>query len=265
MIIVTFNAVDGGVGKTTLSFNFAEYLALKGYKVLAIDKDHQCNFTNLYGIYDQENTVANIYTNGDDVDIVPVKENLDLIKGYMRLDEIEDSIVTNPNKYMMFYMWLEDNYQKLNLGEYDYVIIDTHPDFRVATRNAVAASHAIIAPVLDSDNTDSENLEYRLEEYKKETIDYRTRESLVTAKLFRVGNRVSHNTTVSRKFKKHIEGNDKYINYIPLKSIFNKSIADEKSVAQKYKDKDVTRDELKFKDEFNRLMNEIKEAVDKTV
>ncbi|MFV5770135.1 ParA family protein [Mammaliicoccus sciuri] len=226
MIIVTFNAVDGGVGKTTLSFNFAEYLAFKGYKVLIIDKDHQCNLTTLYDIYDQENTVANIYKGSGEVEIVPLKENLDLIKGYMRLDEIEDSIVTNPNKYMMFYMWLEDNYEKIGLDKYDYLIIDTHPDFRVATKNAVVASHAIIAPVLDSDNTDSANLEHRLDEYKKETIDFRTRESLVTAQLFRVGNRVSHNTKVSQKFKEHIKNNDKYINYIPLKSIFNKSIAE---------------------------------------
>ena len=43
MEIITFAAVKGGVGKTTLSYNFSGYLADLGYKVLMIDFDHQCN------------------------------------------------------------------------------------------------------------------------------------------------------------------------------------------------------------------------------
>lgn len=37
----------GGVGKTTLSTNVAYNLALKGYRVLYVDCDPQCNATQL--------------------------------------------------------------------------------------------------------------------------------------------------------------------------------------------------------------------------
>ena len=46
MKIITFAAIKGGVGKTTLTFNYGEWLAKKGHKVLLIDLDHQCNLTS---------------------------------------------------------------------------------------------------------------------------------------------------------------------------------------------------------------------------
>ena len=60
MEIITFAAIKGGVGKTTLSYNFAEYLADSGAKVLMIDLDHQCNLSQILGVYDQKNTVLSV-------------------------------------------------------------------------------------------------------------------------------------------------------------------------------------------------------------
>ncbi|TVX18848.1 ParA family protein, partial [Streptococcus pneumoniae] len=48
MKIITFAAIKGDVGKTTLTFNYGEWLARKGHKVLFIDLDHQCNLTQCY-------------------------------------------------------------------------------------------------------------------------------------------------------------------------------------------------------------------------
>mgnify|MGYP004467525629 CR=1 FL=1 len=36
MKIITFSAIKGGVGKTTLTFNYGEWLSSKGYNVLLI-------------------------------------------------------------------------------------------------------------------------------------------------------------------------------------------------------------------------------------
>ena len=111
MKIITFAAIKGGVGKTTLAFNFGEWLARKGYQVLFLDLDHQCNLTQTYGIYDDTDTVANIFKGEGDVKVIPIKQNISLIPGYMQLDTIEKSLENKVNKDMLLYMWLEDHYE----------------------------------------------------------------------------------------------------------------------------------------------------------
>ena len=61
MEIITFSAIKGGVGKTTLAFNYGEWLAKNGKHVLFIDLDHQSNLTQTYNIYDNQDTVGNIF------------------------------------------------------------------------------------------------------------------------------------------------------------------------------------------------------------
>ena len=60
MKIITFSAIKGGVGKTTLTFNYGEWLSSKGYNVLLIDSDHQSSLTQTYDIYESKGTLANI-------------------------------------------------------------------------------------------------------------------------------------------------------------------------------------------------------------
>ena len=57
MKIISFSAIKGGVGKTTLAYNYGEWLADKGNKILFIDIDHQCNLTQIYDIYDIKDTI----------------------------------------------------------------------------------------------------------------------------------------------------------------------------------------------------------------
>ncbi len=262
MKIASFAAVDGGVGKSTLCFNFAEYLVSKGYKVCLVDKDHQAKLTQLYSITDQNNTVANIYREEGEVDIVNIKPNLDIVKGFINLDKIEDSLVATSYKNNIFYMWLEDNYKKRNFNEYDYMIIDTHSDFRIATKNAVTVSHALVTPVLDSDNTDSANLEFRLEKFKGENIDVRTRKSLVTAQMLRVGSIVDRTNGLGKEFIEKIEKDDRYVTYFPKRLVFNKSLKNGKSISQQFIDNELSRDEKVFMEEYEERMNQLKEAID---
>ncbi|MCC9962447.1 ParA family protein, partial [Streptococcus agalactiae] len=75
MKIITFAAIKGGVGKTTLAYNYAEWLAEQNYQVLLIDLDHQCNLTQTYDVFESENTVANIFKRKGDVNIHHLKDN----------------------------------------------------------------------------------------------------------------------------------------------------------------------------------------------
>lgn len=114
MKICSFVAIKGGVGKTTLAYNYGEWLADQGYKVLMLDFDLQCNLTQTYKIYNTTNTVKNIFVGGE-VDIIDIKENISIIPGYMQLDQVESQLESNPNKNMLLYMWLSDNYEAKKL------------------------------------------------------------------------------------------------------------------------------------------------------
>lgn len=250
MKIVTFAAIKGGVGKTTLAYNYGEWLADKGNKVLFIDLDHQCNLTQIYNIFESKNTVANIFKGKDDVTIHSVKKNIDLISGFIRLDKIEKELETKPFKDMLLYMWLEDNYSSKSLEKYNYILIDCHPDFSTATKNAIVVSHSIISPIIPSEHGYQAkfNIEERLEEFKKETFDFKTRESYVTAKLLFLGNMIKHNTKSSKDLVTVIQNEEDVIAMIPQKELFNRSTLDSTSLSDMIKEKNIY---LRNKEFFN--------------
>lgn len=227
MKLISFVAIKGGVGKTTLALLTGQYLANKGKKVLFMDLDHQCNLTHFYDVYKDSETVANIFLDSGDVTILPVAPNIDLIPGSMRLDEAERKLETNPNQNMFLYDWLDINYDTKNFEQYDYVIIDCRPDFGIATRNAIAVSHAIINPIIPSDFAyeAKENLEIRLDNYRKTEIIRPNRESLITAKLFFLPNMIKHNTGKSKELMQALNNQENVLEFIPQKELFNKATA----------------------------------------
>ena len=62
MNVLTLSAIKGGVGNTTLAFNYGEWLSEHGNQVLFMDLHHQRNLSQTYGIYNTEHTVANIFS-----------------------------------------------------------------------------------------------------------------------------------------------------------------------------------------------------------
>lgn len=253
MKIVTFSAIKGGVGKTTLTYNFGEWLKHQNKKILYIDLDHQCNLTQTFDLFTSENTVENIFLSTEEVKIVNLDSNSSIIPGYMRLDEVEKKIVTKSNKDMLLYMWLEDNYNKLNLDYYDYILIDTHPDFSTITKNAVVVSHSIFSPITPSEHSFSsrDNLLERFNEFKNEMIDFKTRESYVTANLYFIANMVKHNTKSSIEFKKVLHKIDDIIAIFPHKELFNNSTLEKKSITDMALDKTFYKKHENFFDDYH--------------
>ena len=264
MKILSFVGIKGGIGKTTLSYNYGEWLAIKGKKVLFIDLDHQSNLSQTYSVYDQEGTVGVIFTGKGQVKIHHVGDNIDLIAGDMHLDDIETSIENNTNKNMLLYMWLSDNYDPLNLGQYDYVIIDCHPDFSTATKNAIIVSHDILSPITPSEHGYNAkfNLEERIDEFKKEAIDYKTRKSYVTAQLWFVANMIKHNTRSSHDLMDALKaerekGDNSCIATIPEKELFNRSTLDRESIAKMAEDHTIYNRQRDFFDDIDKTFAKI--------
>lgn len=265
MKIVSFAAIKGGVGKTTLSYNLGEWLAKQGKKILFIDLDHQCNLSQTYEVYGDQKigTVANIFLRKDDVTINHVKKNIDLIAGNMHLDDIETNIENMTNKNMRLYMWLNNNYDKYELGHYDYIIIDCHPDFSTATKNAIIVSHDIISPITPSKHGfDAKfNLQDRINELRKEAIEFSTGESYVTAKLYFVANLIKRNTSSSNEMLESIKDDPSVIAVIPEKELFNRSNLDETPVVDMKDDTRIYNRNYNFFQEFDKTFKQIEDKL----
>lgn len=251
MKIYTFCAIKGGVGKTSIVYNFGEWLADKGHRVLLIDSDHQCSLTQTYGIYTENNTLAEIFLPGDSsVEILKLNKNLDLIPCSLKLDEVNNEIQTKTNKEMLFFMWLLDQHKtNPSFNEYDFVLVDCHPDFSTITRNMIAVSDFVISPVEPSEYsyTAKANLALRFEEFQRELIDPITRKSYITANLHFITNRIKHNTKSSRDFIGPFMEDERALDVIiPEKELINRSTLERRPIHELMKDPTIMRQNRAF-------------------
>ncbi|HEM2785972.1 MULTISPECIES: ParA family protein [Streptococcus] len=263
MRIISFSAIKGGVGKTTLAFNYGEWLARQGKNILFIDLDHQCNLTQTYNIFETRGTVADIFRRTGAAQIINVKPGISIIPGYMQLDVVERDLENKANKDMLLYMWFSDNYTTLSLNTFDYVIIDCHPDFATATRNAVAVSHSIISPLTPSEHGYNAkfNIEERLEAFRDEVFDYTTRESYITAKLYFVANMIAHNKNSSRDLLEKLEGDSRWIASVPNKELFNKSTLEKKPISDMKQVPDIFQAHKKFFEDIEMTFQNISDII----
>ena len=98
--VIAVTNFKGGSGKTTTSAHLAQYLALHGYRVLAVDLDPQASLSALFGIMPEVDVRANetLYAAiRYDSEVRPLREvvkptyfdGLDLVPGNLELMEFE--------------------------------------------------------------------------------------------------------------------------------------------------------------------------------
>ena len=235
MKVITFAALKGGIGKTTLTYNYGEWLALNDKKVLMIDLDFQCNLTTRYQPRRTKKTVAEMFkskTEATDIQIDNVKDNLDLISGHASLDQITDQLITDVNQNFKMYRWFVDNNVKYNLDQYDFVLIDTRPDFEIPVRNAIAVSDYIMNPIGPSD-TEKEGrftLHSKLDMFKEQETNPKTGETLIDAQTFVIANMIVKRELLTKDLIAELRHEDNILAYIPRSATFGQASGAKESI-----------------------------------
>lgn len=253
MKIISFSALKGGVGKTTILYNFGEYLS-KNNKILMIDSDHQCSLSSLYGFYDDEKygynmktSFINIFEKNKKVAIHKIKKNLDVIYSSLNLDDIEGRLQTIDSKNYFLWDYIDNNYS--DFEKYDYILIDCHPDFGIITKNAIAVSDYVVSLIEPSEfGFENRNIfpeKFNLWKNDRSNIDRRTKKTLIKAKMIFLANMIRHNTTSSNDLLNAIQDDDLVISIIPHKEIINKTTLLKKPLNE-YDDETVEKLNLDF-------------------
>ena len=150
----------GGSGKTTTAAHLAQHLALKGFRILAIDLDPQASLTALYGIQPELDGNPSLYeslryddkrrpisdvirsTNFPDLDIVPAN---------LELQEYEyDTPIAMQSKESTagktFYTRIGDALDEVD-ADYDVVVVDCPPQLGYLTLTALTAATSVLITV----------------------------------------------------------------------------------------------------------------------
>jgi chromosome partitioning protein len=148
MKIVAVANQKGGVGKTTTSVNLAACLAARGYKVLLVDLDPQCNASSGLGLLPMEGmSVYGPMLGFDPVaeKVVPTRwQNLFAIVGDLNLAGAEVEIAR-----------FDDHLTRLQTAlaplredqPFDFVLLDCPPSLGILMTNALAAADELLIPL----------------------------------------------------------------------------------------------------------------------
>lgn len=152
----------GGSGKTTTSAHLAQYLALRGYRVLAIDLDPQASLSALFGVLPETDLASNetLYAaiRYDD-QRRPLREvvrqtyfdGLDLVPGNLELMEFEHTtpraLATGDGKGgEIFFTRIAAAIDDV-ADQYDVVVIDCPPQLGYLTLSGLCASTGMIITI----------------------------------------------------------------------------------------------------------------------
>ncbi|MBI2657935.1 ParA family protein [Candidatus Woesearchaeota archaeon] len=138
--IAIFNQ-KGGVGKTTTAVNLAAGLSRNGKRVLLIDLDPQGDISTTNNVNAQYN-ICHFLMDGAGLGECTTKlgKNLDIMHCDHKLADFEQQI-SREKSSMNF---LEKKFSQIK--DYDYVIMDCAPSWRLLNKNALGYASEVIIP-----------------------------------------------------------------------------------------------------------------------
>lgn len=152
----------GGSGKTTTSAHLAQYLALHGYRVLAVDLDPQASLSALFGVQPEFDLEPNETIYGAiryDDQQRPLRDlirhtyfpGLDLVAGNLELQEFEHETpraLTERGRSTekMFFTRVANALSGVD-SDYDIVVLDCPPSLGYLTLSALCAATSVLVTV----------------------------------------------------------------------------------------------------------------------
>lgn len=159
--VISIMNFKGGSGKTTTSAHLAQYLALRGYRVLAVDLDPQASLSALFGNqpeldvgpnetiygairYDEERRSIQEVIRGT---YIP---DLHVIPGNLELMEFEHdtpkALLQRKPDDVLFFARLQAAIQEVE-DAYDVVVIDCPPQLGFLTLSALTAATSVLITI----------------------------------------------------------------------------------------------------------------------
>lgn len=155
--VIVFTNNKGGVGKTSSCTSIGSLLSLLGYKCLVVDNDFQANTTATFlededEAEKQRKTICDLYqlqtyskdTVSECITATPYA-NLDLIPSSPELKNMDVYLYSQMGKRVVQKILAKA--LKVVKADYDYVLIDTHPDANLVAQNALCCSDYVLTPV----------------------------------------------------------------------------------------------------------------------
>ncbi|CAH1653769.1 putative replication protein A [Chelatococcus asaccharovorans] len=159
--VITVVNFKGGSGKTTTAAHLAQYLALNGYRVLALDLDPQASLSALHGyqpefdVGENETLYGAIRYDGARRDLRDIIRktyftNLDLVPGNIELMEFEHetpkALMGRDPADTMFFTRMDAALASV-ADSYDVVVVDCPPQLGFLTLSALCAATAVLVTV----------------------------------------------------------------------------------------------------------------------
>ncbi|WEX12328.1 plasmid partitioning protein RepA [Chelativorans sp. AA-79] len=160
--VIAVTNFKGGSGKTTTSAHLAQYFALRGYRVLAVDLDPQASLSALFGIQPEFDLGSNETIYGairyDDQQRLISRvirktyfSGLDIVPGNLELQEFEHETpraLTEGRRTAdrMFFTRVAGALKGVE-DDYDIVILDCPPSLGYLTLSALCAATSVLVTI----------------------------------------------------------------------------------------------------------------------
>lgn len=144
MKTVVFSNQKGGVGKTTSAAALAAGLKSRGYRVVAVDLDPQCNLCLSSGVdmLTVSKTMYDVFKGAATVnDVIVPGLGYDIIPGGLTLAAADMDFTQAGREYM-----LSEALEGVS-ERFDYAVVDTPPTLGILTTNALTAADGVIIPL----------------------------------------------------------------------------------------------------------------------